>query len=266
MTLQIGTRHAATKEGRSQGFTLPELLVVIGIIAVLIAILLPALHRAWEQARIVKCQSNIRQIYQGVMFYTNDNKGHMPVPGLYGHTFAYYGIIVLQPGTYDYSDSGGTLMRYIGNSPDVRQRVFLCPSDLEPRTAGDAIGRVDPAHLRNFSYNFNSNLLGQEVPPPFGYVNVQADYGGILVNQIRHPSHKFLIYEINYPRDATARAVNADENGSILFLLSSRHLGECNIGFADGHVERFRPADVRPDVPYASATVGRSYEDLLSAN
>ena len=202
------------------------------------------------------------------MFYTNDNKGHMPVPGLYGHTFAYYGIIVMQVGTYDYSDSGGTLMRYIGNSPDVRQRIFLCPSDLEPRMAGDGNFQPDPSHFRNFSYNLNFRMLGDQVPPPFGYVNVQADYGGIMVNQIRHPSHKFLIYEQNAPRDATALAGIGNPNGGIdaqpLFLLTTRHLGRCDIGFADGHVELFWPKDILPTVPYAGATVDRSYEDLLS--
>jgi prepilin-type N-terminal cleavage/methylation domain-containing protein len=63
---------------RRRAFTLVELLVVIGIIAVLIAILLPALQRAREHAYDVQCKSNLRSCGQILMMYANNNKGMLP--------------------------------------------------------------------------------------------------------------------------------------------------------------------------------------------
>src|SRR5882724_7915560 len=69
------SRQVTGRTRSRSAFTLVELLVVIGIIALLIAILLPALSKARESANTLKCLANLRSIVQGCQIYTSDNKG-----------------------------------------------------------------------------------------------------------------------------------------------------------------------------------------------
>ena len=81
----LDRRQTAKLAGRHEkAFTLVELLVVIGIIAVLISLLLPALNRARQSAKTVACLSNMRQVYMEMRMYANQNSDRVPI----GYIFA----------------------------------------------------------------------------------------------------------------------------------------------------------------------------------
>ncbi|MGN6627682.1 MAG: type II secretion system protein [Tepidisphaeraceae bacterium] len=69
-----------SQQGKASGFTLVELLIVIGIIALLISMLLPTLHRVRIQARITLCMSNERQLVMAAFMYSSENAGRLPEP------------------------------------------------------------------------------------------------------------------------------------------------------------------------------------------
>jgi prepilin-type N-terminal cleavage/methylation domain-containing protein len=107
---------------RGRAFTLVELLVVIGIIAVLMGLLLPSLQRAREAANVTNCLSNLRQIGYGVEMYANLNKGQMPL------VLERY----LTQGTRTWLEHGGRGRTWAGLLRDVAKvpvQVFRCPSE-----------------------------------------------------------------------------------------------------------------------------------------
>src|SRR5438067_1093227 len=104
-----------------RGFTLVELLVVIGIIAVLIGILLPSLNRAREAAKRLTCGSNMRQVATAFMMYVNDNKGHFPAGAGYNN-------VTNEDWLYWQTNrklSDSKLAMYLGRYP--KKDVFRCP-------------------------------------------------------------------------------------------------------------------------------------------
>jgi prepilin-type N-terminal cleavage/methylation domain-containing protein/prepilin-type processing-associated H-X9-DG protein len=151
----------------TSGFTLVELLVVIGIIAIMISILLPALNKVRDKARAVQCASNMRQIYLACSMFTQDNAGHLPSPGYAGDTVTDAGpanatevardknIVWCQKGDGLADFKYGALWRYIQGEP-TRRNVIYCPGDNGEQVRYGSIRRVTANEGRDFSYSFHA--------------------------------------------------------------------------------------------------------------
>src|SRR4051794_11411600 len=115
----------AMPAGRGGAFTLVELLVVIGIIAVLIAILLPVLAHAQAASRFTKCKSNIRQQLQAHAMYATDWKDHKPPLFLTGGANFYFDWV--SPNTKQRSKPVG--QGILVSEKYLTFEVLLCPSE-----------------------------------------------------------------------------------------------------------------------------------------
>jgi prepilin-type N-terminal cleavage/methylation domain-containing protein len=117
---------AARSRTGARAFTLVELLVVIGIIALLISILMPALQKARAQAIQTQCLSNLRQVGLFMQMYANENKDRVPIG--YNGNQGWNGYTVYEAGNF-YTLIGRLLETGYAQVPEA----FFCPAQLDPR-------------------------------------------------------------------------------------------------------------------------------------
>ena len=142
-------------------FTLVELLVVVGIIALLIGVLLPTLARAREKAAQTKCLSNLRQVGMAMVMYCNENRGYFTSTAISSNQYAedfiywqqpaqYWNGAVWSPASNPRTLDNGALVKYTGGK--FSAPVWTCPGD-----------NVD-AHLSHgsfpaYPYSYTMNVL-----------------------------------------------------------------------------------------------------------
>ncbi len=192
--------------GPRVAFSLVELIVVIGLIAILIAFLLPALSMARQNAVSVQCQSQLRQIGQALLMYANDNDGWMypasrgAVPGR--PTSEYWPCFVFKPPVW--------------NPP-----ILICPADHEPAIEHSYVLNY---HLKHKWIRYHTKdlgglspsdviVMGEKRSEAIEYYMDQPDYDNI-VEKYRHglrlkSNYVYLDLHVDN-RGPTLRTVGAD--------------------------------------------------------
>jgi prepilin-type processing-associated H-X9-DG protein len=257
MLLSRTQRRPPSRTGAACAFTLVELLVVIGIIALLIGVLLPALRRAREAGNQVKCLSNLRQIATATLAYATDHKGTMP--GQAGSNVLWHvtGPVDKTKGTWDWvawrhNNDGvkltdSALTKYLGAKSDAGLReIFRCPSDpinsTPVRRPELFVGGKD-----YFLYSYSANRFAMSNGPNPSQKRVMT--------KLRPAAERLLfICEDEYTIDdgvfnasyiAAEKFLNPDP-AAIFNAVAVRHEGKYrnnkaqargNVSFLDGHGE-----------------------------
>ena len=202
-------------------FTLIELLVVIAIIAILAAMLLPALSQAREKGRQAACVGNIKQLGLAVAMYSNDYKERLP--------YSQYG--------WQSNRDGWPVdvYRYLNSN-----EVWLCPTahNDTPINGNDCSGQGLTAKRTYAMNNYIDGWNINQIKNPDEIIN----HGDSLCN-IVGGWYAVTMYARPY----------SDSPGSVTFGAPDRHYPGANYGFVDGHVELLPYDDARdPEGTYKS--------------
>jgi prepilin-type N-terminal cleavage/methylation domain-containing protein len=245
MTLRKPTGRSAQQpqSGERKGFTLVELLVVLAIIAVMAALLLPALSRLKEQGRATVCRNNLKQLSLGFLMYVDDNSDYLPWPGGapdrantnpdYAADWCTGGqtapSLALQSSwstpSFGIHARSGSVFPYVTSQPrqshddgsKQTSPVYRCPST----------GRLGEALMVNYAAN------GWLDPgKPFGKAQVGPQ--GVLASAVSDPSRKVLLLN---PEPKTMTSYAFAPGAALSTKLFQLHLGLSKVSFLDGHVE-----------------------------
>ena len=272
------------------GFTLVEVLLVIAVIAILAALVLPALARARERAAAIACLNNDRQLALGLVLYVDDHEGSLPYNMLlsgtsYRSNLNWANNVMTRDLSSDNTNLETLTQASLGLYVSRNAGVFHCPSDRSLSTAQLAAGWDH--RIRSYSLNGwlgNPNFPGTPVAMPGGIPSNQSPLQCLKLSQIQHPNDIFAFLDEHpdsikdgsflNPASSGGNALLEIENGSTagpaqwLDLPASYHNHNAALSFADGHAEFHRwvnPETIRlvqPNLAYSPVTVSSAGNDF----
>ena len=261
-------RALGQRRGLSAGFTLIELLVVIAIIAILAALLLPALANAQEQTKAIRCMNNNKQMMLAWTLYAGEFNDK-----LLTETDGLEGRVNWMEGVYDGTVFDINPSQYLDPSPlmpyvSKNRYVFWCPSDpiFESFLSYQQGAPAHRIRSNSMSHFFNTSLdipyktydkLAQIVKPTDTYVFIEEH-----PNSINDGAFAWQMYDAATP-----------DNPTIIDFPASYHAGRCGLSFSDGHAEihkwlgstiqpRVNPSEKTPDPNLHNKAAGDSASDV----
>jgi prepilin-type N-terminal cleavage/methylation domain-containing protein len=258
----------ASNRLRAKGFTLVELLVVIGIIALLIGILLPTLGRARQMAKDTLCKSNMRQVSMALILYTNTNRGLLPQAetsdGIPWQVQIWQTVMRTSFSSTDIT--GGGTYSYLAHTafecPTADQSKYVSPiSPTAPAGTPPNTDGYDNTDHRHNGYALNIDLPGTLGEKSWGMIAAQEG------PQITESKKLFAVQQTSEAlllTDAKAFYVEYYDRGDTIYYMDAgfgdgggmhaawgrhgRWKDEWNLAFCDGSVRSLRFADV-PSTP-----------------
>jgi prepilin-type processing-associated H-X9-DG protein/prepilin-type N-terminal cleavage/methylation domain-containing protein len=222
------------------GFSLAELLVVMGVVSVLAALLLPAVAQAKRKAHSTVCLNNQRQLATAFLLYCADYADTFPAPAASSDVGAQpedwiWWQITREPGGQPVmrNAQGSVLAPYLGG---YRSSQFRCPSDKDALARETAWKEQMNREFYTYSYSLNAHSeKGMASYISKGRCVVRLNKLAFVVN----PSQKIMLAEEKGSPDDGPGDVFIDDGRwqPLGYPLTSRHGGSANVAFPDGHVD-----------------------------